>query len=48
MTIDPIGTVEAALEEAGRSCLRFIVTRPLKPEQYRKLDKWLYGCMNQR
>jgi hypothetical protein len=45
---DPIGAVEEALEEAGRRCLRLIVTRSLTVEQARKLSKWMFGCLNQR
>ena len=45
---DPIAAVEQALEETGRKCLRLIGTRSLKPEQYRVLSKWMFGCMNQR
>ena len=45
---DPIAAVEKALEETGRSCLRLIATRSLKPKQYRALAKWMFGCLSQR
>lgn len=45
---DPIAAVEEALEQAGRSCLRLIATRSLKPKQYRALAKWMFGCLTQR
>jgi hypothetical protein len=45
---DPVSAVEAALEEAGRNCLRLLGTRSLSLEQARKLAKWMFGCMNQR
>lgn len=45
---DHISDVEAALDEAGRSCLRLIVNRSLTPAQSKKLAKWMFGCMNQR
>jgi hypothetical protein len=45
---DPIQAVEEMFEQAARSCLRLIVTRPLKPKEYRVLSKWMFGCLNQR
>lgn len=45
---DPIGKIEALLEETGRRCMRLALTRSLTKEQNDRLIKWMFGCMNQR
>ena len=46
--MDPIAKVEAALDQTARSCLRLIVEGALTAPQYKRLSKWMFGCLNQR
>lgn len=43
-----IRAIEDVLDEAGRECLRIIVSRNLTLAEVRLLSKFMFGCMNQR
>jgi hypothetical protein len=47
--MDPaIKAVQDLLEQTARECLRYAVTHDLSPTQYRRLTKFIFGCMNQK
>lgn len=43
-----LASIEDALDEAGRQCLRVIVTEDLTTVEMQRLSKFMFGCMNQR
>ena len=45
---DAIKQIQGFLDKTARDCLRLIATRTLKPKQYQKLAKFMFGCMNQK
>ena len=45
---DAIKQIQSFLDKTARDCLRLMTTRTLKPNQYQRLAKFVFGCMNQK
>ncbi len=45
---DGIKQIQDFLDQTARDCLRLIATRTLKPKQFQRLAKFVFGCMNQK
>jgi hypothetical protein len=45
---DAIKQIQSFLDKTARDCLRLMTMRTLKPNQYQRLAKFVFGCMNQK